>query len=128
MGIPPNETAENLTSDKKVKHNIETLNDQYEILFDCLQPKRYKYNFGTSNRFHTGFVAQEVVSAIETSGLTTQDFAAVVFATNDPVYPDGIWSLRRDEFIALNTWQIQKLKIRVAELEKEIKEIKQNEI
>lgn len=33
-------------------------------------------------------------------------------------------AIRYDEFIALNTWQIQKLKKRVAELEQEIKEIK----
>ena len=41
---------------------------------------------------------------------------------------EGQWYLRRDEFIALNTWQIQKLKARVTELENEIKELKQNEI
>nr|DAZ72819.1 MAG TPA: Receptor recognition protein, Long tail, Helical sandwich, Tail fiber [Caudoviricetes sp.] len=35
--------------------------------------------------------------------------------------------MRYEEFIALNTWQIQKLKQRVTELENEIKEIKQNE-
>jgi hypothetical protein len=35
------------------------------------------------------------------------------------------WYLRRDEFIALNTWQIQKLKTRVSELETELAEIKE---
>lgn len=37
---------------------------------------------------------------------------------------EPVWILRRDEFVALNTWQIQKLKTRVTELENEIKEIK----
>jgi hypothetical protein len=38
---------------------------------------------------------------------------------------EPIWVLRRDEFISLNTWQIQKLKTRVSELETELAEIKE---
>jgi len=53
------------------------MDSKYSILFDYLNPVIYKYNNGTSNRFHTGFIAQEVVSAIEKANLTTQDFAAV---------------------------------------------------
>lgn len=43
----------------------------------------------------------------------------------DSELDEPVWILRRDEFVALNTWQIQKLKTRVTELENEIKEIKQ---
>lgn len=119
-------TPPNWSSDRRLKHSIEELSNRYEILFDNLMPKRYKYNNGTSNRYHTGFIAQEVLTAVEGAGLTTQDFAAMYLTERKDSGLEGpVWILRRDEFVALNTWQIQKLKVRVAELEKEIKEIKQ---
>lgn len=118
-------TQPNWSSDARIKHSIESLNGYYEILFDNLQPKRYKYNNGTSNRYHTGFIAQEVLTAVESAGLTTQDFAAMYLTERkDSGLDEPVWILRRDEFVALNTWQIQKLKTRVTELENEIKEIK----
>jgi hypothetical protein len=103
-------------SDVNVKNSIMTLDTSYDNLFNNLKPCKYKYNHGTSDRYHTGFIAQEVVDAIENSGLTTQDFAGVVHL-DEPNRNGCEWLLRRDEFVALNTWQIQKLKQRVAELE-----------
>jgi len=103
------------SSDRRIKKNIEPLSDSYDLLFDGLVPKRYKYIDGTSKRYHTGFVAQEVVDAIENAGLSLSDFAAVMLEC--PGSEKETWKLRRDEFVALNTWQIQKLKKRIAELE-----------
>lgn len=102
------------TSDIRKKKDIEILNERYNTFFDLLQPKRYKYIDGNSNRYHTGFIAQEVVSSLEESGLTTQELAAVLL---EPEGGEQVWHLRRDEFVALNTWQIQKLKTRVSDLE-----------
>lgn len=113
------------TSDSQYKNSITELSAAYSILFDNLTPKRFKYNDGTSNRFHTGFIAQDVNEAVKNSGLTTQDFAATILLNKGK--ENEHWALRYEEFIALNTWQIQKLKQRVTELENEIKEIKQNE-
>lgn len=110
------------SSDEKVKNNIELLNDNYDILFDNLIPRRFKYNHGTSDRFHTGFIAQEIVEALEKSNLTTQDFATVIHL-DDPLNNGAEWALRKEEMVALNTWQIQKLKARVAELEEKIKRL-----
>ena len=107
-------------SDNRVKNSISEFTESYEILFDNLKPKKYKYNNGTSGRYHTGFIAQEIVDAIEKAGLTTQDFAGVMLYPNDDKVlcdSDTLWRLRRDEFVSLNTWQIQKLKTRVIELE-----------
>ena len=104
------------SSDERVKKDIESLSEQYETLFDLLSPKRYKYIEGTSNRYHTGYIAQDVVSALTAAGLDTSDFAAVMLEGGGT--DKECWKLRRDEFVALNTWQIQKLKARVAELEK----------
>lgn len=110
--------VKNNQSDIRVKNSIEPFDERYERLFESLQPVRYKYNEGTSNRYHTGFIAQQVVESIEKAELTTKDFAAVVL--NEPNTENECWFLRRDEFIALNTDQIQKLKPRVSALEQSI--------
>lgn len=109
------------SSDINVKHSITPLEEKYNNFFDSLAPCAYKYNYGTSDRFHTGFIAQEVVQALSLHGLTTQDFAAVV-QLKMPNAKGAEWLLRREEFIALNTWQIQKLKSRITELEALLRE------
>ena len=112
-----------VTSDRNKKHDITDLGDRYEILFDSLLPKSYKYNNGTSNRMYIGFIAQDVKAAIEAAGLSTQDFAGYIEATiiNKETGEEELeCSLRYGEFIALNTKEIQKLKARVAELERRI--------
>lgn len=110
-----------ITSDRNCKNTISTLSDSYSTLFDNLKPVSYKYNKGTSNRLHTGFIAQEVEEAILAAGLTTQDFAAYV---NDGSNEDEARGLRYSEFIALNTHQIQLLKPRMAAAEAEIERLK----
>jgi hypothetical protein len=104
-----------VTSDRNKKNTIQNLPDSYGYVFDSLVPVAYKYNDGESDRFHTGFIAQDVKAAIEKAGLTTQDMAAYCEWKND----DGSTgcALRYEEFIALCVDQIQKLKARVAELE-----------
>lgn len=109
-------------SDVNVKNSIEEYSAQYEALFDGLRPCRYKYNHGTSDRYHTGFIAQDVVLAIETAGLTTQDFAGVIHLEK-PTVNGSEWLLRRDEFVSLNTWQIQKSKARIAALEARVEQL-----
>ena len=106
------------SSDERVKNSIEELSDAYDLFFDALSPKRYKYNEGTSGRYHTGYIAQDVVAALDSAGLATSDFAAVMLEGAGS--ETECWKLRRDEFVALNTWQIQKLKARIAELEKQL--------
>ena len=110
--------GKNGSSDERIKNSIEELPNKYEQFFDKMQPTRYKYNDGTSNRYHTGFIAQQLVKSLEESGLTTQDFAGVMLY--HPGEEDECWYLRRDEFVALNTWQIQKLKARVKQDEETI--------
>jgi hypothetical protein len=117
-----NDWVTNSSSDINVKNSISNI-DSYDLLFDNLKPCRYKYNYGTSDRYHTGFIAQEVAEAIEDSGLTTKDFAGVVHLEK-PNENGSEWLLRKDEFVALNTWQIQKLKLRVAELESKLNDLK----
>ena len=110
------------SSDIRLKNSIIHLPDVYSTLFDKLSPVIYKYNDGESNRFHTGFIAQEVEKAVLESGLTTQDFAAVVHRQETGPEGEEIdqYYLRYGEFVALNTNEIQKLKKRVAELEAQL--------
>ena len=116
------------SSDINKKNSISTLSDNYEILFDNLSPCLYKYNNGTSNRYHTGFIAQHVKKAMDKALLSTEEFAGLVIDKylNDKNEEVEEWFLRYGEFISLNTWQIQKLKTRVSVLENEIKLLKQN--
>ena len=113
-------TSTTTDSDATLKNTIAVLSDEYSVLFDNLVPCTYKYNDGTSDRLHIGFIAQEVRDAIESAELSTQDFAGYVVRAAKDVETGGekqIQCLRYDEFIALNTSEIQKLKARVAELE-----------
>ena len=105
------------TSDKNKKNSIESFDERYNTLFDNLSPIRYKYNDGTSDRYHTGFIAQDVERAIANSNLDTLDFAGYV---KDE---EGVCYLRYEEFISLNTQQIQKAKKRIAELENKVAEL-----
>ena len=108
-------------SDKRKKHLIERLDGKYEVLFDNLTPVKYKYNDGTSDRYHTGFIAQEIEEALYTAGLTTQEFAGLTIQS--PGTEDELYGLRYSEFIALNTSEIQKLKARTIELENKVAEL-----
>ena len=105
-------------SDRNLKKEILPYDDRYNLLFDNLRPIKFKWIKNTSDRFHTGFIAQEVEEAILKAGLTTQDLAAIAKYKRDNG-ADG-YSLRYTEFISLNTWQIQKLKPRVSTLEQTI--------
>lgn len=105
-------------SDQRFKHSIDLLTDNYETFFNKIEPVKYKYNNGTSDRYHTGFIAQQLVKALSDSELTTKDFAGVML--HEPGTENECWYLRRDEFVALNTWQIQKLKPRMTSAEEKL--------
>ena len=83
-----------------------------------MKPIKYKWIQNESNRFHIGFGSQYVRDNLLSAGLTTKDFAGYIEWDNE----DGTkgYGLRYGEFIALNTWQIQKLKPRVSTLEQTI--------
>ena len=91
-------------------------------MFDSLQPITFKYNDGTSDRLHIGIGAQDAESAILEAGLTTKDCAVVCYELDE----DGKkvnYGVRYEELVALNIYEIQKLKSRVAELEAKLSEL-----
>lgn len=111
------------SSDEKLKKDFTTFTDKYDVFFDNLNPLLFRYKQNNSNRLHSGFISQQVEESLNKAAISTQDFAGFVKMNID--LPEETYALRYEEFIALNTWQIQKLKARVTELENEIKEIKQ---
>lgn len=102
-------------SSRLAKTNIQVLNKKHDTLFDHLQPRQFEYRNGTSHRLHYGMIVDEVGEALHKAELTTQECAA--YCLMDPSNPTGEGGLRYEEFIALNTWQIQLLKPRVSDLE-----------
>lgn len=115
------------SSDKELKEDIQDIAEVYDALFDKLVPVTYKWKAGTSGRTHVGFVAQDVKKATEESGLTTKEFAAYVHfdetEKNGEIIPETC-GIRYEEITPLNTWEIQKLKKRVLELERQLEEIR----
>lgn len=110
-----------VVSDRTKKHSIENQPESYSRIFDALRPVIFKYNDGNSERYHTGFIAQDVEDAVISAGLTTKDFAGVCYELDS----DGNkvnYGVRYGEIVSLNTYEIQKLKARIAELEKIIEE------
>lgn len=102
-----------VTSDERKKNSIEELPEAYEAMLDKLTPVRYKYNDGTSGRYHAGFRAQEVKEALEAAGLTTQDFGGFVDLNGDGEELGLIYS----EFIAILLQKIKRQEQRIAALE-----------
>ena len=110
------DSGASVTSWRGAKHDIEQLDDRYSVLFDNLNPTRFKYNDGISDRYHTGLILDEMKAAMDVAGIDNKEFAA--YCINNEETGEG--GIRYSELIALLIKEVQTLK-------KEIKEIKGNE-
>ncbi len=102
-------------SDRNIKNSIEALPDKYVRMLELVEPKRYKLNNGTSGRFHTGFIAQEVEAAMQKCGITSQEFAGWAAAKRE----DGseTYFLRYSEFIPVLWAKVREQEERLKRLE-----------
>ena len=102
-------------SDRNIKNSIEALPEKYVRMFELIEPKRYKLNSGTSGRFHTGFIAQEVEDAMRACGINSQEFAGWARATRE----DGseTYFLRYSEFIPILWAKVREQEERLKRLE-----------
>lgn len=107
-----------VTSDKRKKKGIKGLTKKYFDFFKRLRPVSFKYKDGTSDRTHTGFIAQEVEEAANLSGFETKEIATIVIQEN------GEYALRYNELIAVQTAVIQDLLKRVEALESTVYSLK----
>lgn len=106
------------TSDRNQKNSIEDLPDKYLVMFDSLRPRRFKMNDGTSDRYHTGYIAQEVEEAMTNAGIDSQEFGG--FIKDKDQDGNDIYMLRYGEFDAIYSAKIKQLESRNAELEARI--------
>lgn len=127
-----------VTSDRKQKKDFAEFDEKYENLFFDLKPTLYRFIDNNSNRIHSGFIAQDVEESLEENGLTALDFAAfckdkAIVVEKDEngedveinkLDEDGNqvydYSLRYEEFIALNTHMLQKAYAKIDEQQKQI--------
>ena len=117
-----------VTSDERLKTDIRYFDERYVDFFNRLIPRTFKYIEGTSDRTHFGFIAQEMLNAIEQSGMSTKDIAAFVSVESARDGFEGEeFAIRYGEIVALNTYMIQKLIAQNNELLDEITQLK-NEI
>lgn len=117
-------------SDERFKTDISSIPNAEEFIMN-LSPKIYKFTDGTSNRYHTGFLAQDVKTTMDN---TIGDFGVFVrytFNEETPIdenNPDTyICGLRYEELIAPHIQVTQNHQRKILELEKEIERLS-NEI
>jgi hypothetical protein len=121
------ETGQITTSDHNLKSDIKPLTEKHMKFFSLLQPVSFRFKDGKSGRTHIGFISQDVENAMKQARLTDLDFAGFckdvkIIETEDEYgnttsqiekdengHDVYIYSLRYDEFIALNTFMIQNL-------------------
>jgi hypothetical protein len=89
------------TSDRNKKKNIEPIQDAISII-SKLKPVSYKFIDGTSNRTHTGFIAQDC------ENIFCENWAGFIKNDNEI-------GLRYEEFISINSKAIQELATKLAE-------------
>ena len=106
------------TSDRNRKHAIEDLPEKYITMLDMIIPKRFKLNDGTSDRYHVGFIAQEVEEAMSAAGIDSREFGGLVKDTDK----DGntIYMLRYGEFDGIYAAKLLNLEKRLRALEAKV--------
>ncbi len=118
-----------VNSDKRFKKDISDISDNEVAFILGLPPKKYKLIYGTSNRYHYGFVAQDVAElmkkTIGDSGILIKgeikpkdddDYTPVDF-TDENTFRYG---LRYEEFIAPMIKTIQYLQKEIESLNNKI--------
>lgn len=103
------------TSDRELKHDIEPMPEKYTDMIDRLASVRYKYNDGTSNRYHTGFIAQDVKAVMDEVGIDSTEFGGYVADVDGEGKP--IYMLRYEEFIGILWNRVRELTNRINALE-----------
>ena len=116
-------TKFNTSSDRRLKENINPIDDKYEDFFMRLKPVNYNMINDNDSRLRTGFIAQEVEESMTECGITYDEFAGLEKTTHKNCNSEDIpkqileddsdventeYSLCYDEFIPLNTHMIQK--------------------
>ena len=127
-------TSSVTVSDRNKKNNIEDLPEKYIALFDNITPRRFKMNDGTSDRYHVGYVAQEVEEAMDKAGIDSQEFGGFVRGYDEDedgnLTGEETLMLRYEEFNAIYAAKIKqieaKYEARFKQLEDRIKQLEES--
>lgn len=111
------DSAITVDSARKLKHDIEDVDERYLALLDALRVRRFKYNNGTSDRYHTGLIVDELKTAMDTVGLNSSELAA--YCTSER--GGGI---RYDELTILCIKALQEMNTKIEKLSKEVEELR----
>ena len=103
-----------VTSDRNKKNSIVSPADDYVSLFDNINFRKFKYNDGTSDRYHLGVIAQEIEEAMDKTGISSQDFAGLVIDEN------GDYFVRYDEINILTALKVKQLENKIKQLEENL--------
>ena len=105
-------------SDKRFKNNILSLSNKIEDFYNDLSPCVFNYieGMGQGNPLqrHFGLIAQDVLESVNKNEIKN---LALIDKT------DGYYYLHYQELIALNIWQIQKLKKEISLLKEQLSNI-----
>jgi len=104
-------------SDKNLKNSIEGLDLHASADFIySLMPSRFKYNNGTSDRFHHGFIAQDVKAS-----MSADDWGVYIESkAEDDENETLIKGLRYEELIADLVATVQLQKVQIEDLQKKM--------
>lgn len=123
------------SSDEREKYDIMSIADYptmysrsgsgnvFEQLFSKLVPKTYGLNIEYDDKLHIGFVAQDVVSALEEVGIPAEGTGLVdhdEWIDEETGEEKDRYGLAYEEFIALNTYMIQKQQATIEEQQTQI--------
>lgn len=115
-------------ADYPVMYSAEGEGNIWDKLFSKLVPKTYTMNIEDSGDVHIGFIAQDVEAAMTELGLTVDDVGFVIhdYWTDEETGEEkDAYGLAYDEFIALNTYMIQKQQAKIASLEERIAKLEE---
>lgn len=125
------------TSDRKLKKDIQSLDESVRDFILRLNPVSYKMKNGESGRTHYGLIAQDVEKTMAERGMTSMDFAG--FCKDQKTIPcpteeddtaskivegEYVYGLRYEEFIAPMIKTIQMQQQEIDTLKSELAEIK----
>lgn len=113
-----------ISSDKRMKENIEDIPDTFVDVWKELNPKVFKWNkLNSSNQdYHFGLIAQDVIAAFEKYELDYTEYGFVNSFTlpdNDTEY----FGIAYDEYHMLTSLVVKKQQERIDSLEERIKRL-----
>lgn len=101
-----------VSSDRRLKADIKDDMSKYVDMLERIKPCTYTIKADNDGIKHVGYIAQEVEEALETAGLSAEDFGGFVYHKEEDNY-----ALRYEEFIPVLHAAVIVLTARVKELE-----------